>query len=212
MNVFLFEVTGNKEQSTLGDLKKRSQNLVLEPQQGYFVLKVSTDDPLVLVRVGEKCQIKISSNNSQVAELRFEEKLKMFKFLVSQEAKQLTSLAFDQSQILRKSSDVIPVQEEAGSDPRGCLKSKETHRRADDQNNTVDVQREDVVVESKVFKFSSLLEAEIRDLRAELDAKEEVIERQMIENKEMEDKLKKVANLLSSSLIHEELQLTAFPV
>lgn len=208
MNVFLFEVTGNKEQSTLGHLKKRSQNLVLEPQQGYFVLKVSTDDPLALVRVGEKCQIKISSNNSQVADLRFEEKLKMFKFLVSQEAKQLTSLAFDQSQILSKSSDVIPVKKGAGSDPRGCgcLESKEPHRRADDQNNSVDVQRENAVVESKVFKFSSLLEAEIRDLRAELDAKEEVIERQMIENKEMEDKLKKVADLLSSSLIHEELQ------
>ena len=60
-----------------------------------------------------------------MAELRFEEKLKMFKFLVSQEAKQLTSLAFDQSQILSKSRDVILVKEGPGSDPRGCLESKE---------------------------------------------------------------------------------------
>ena len=71
---------------------------------------------------------------------------------------------------------------------------------------TVDVQREDVVAESKGFSFISLLEEEVRDLRAELDAKEEVIERQMIENKEMEDKLKEVADLVSSSLIHGEHQ------
>ena len=48
MNVFLFEVTGNKELRTLGKLKENSKNLVLEPQQGYFVLKASSDKLLAL--------------------------------------------------------------------------------------------------------------------------------------------------------------------
>merc|ERR1719517_288620 len=39
VNAFLFEVTCRKKLRTLGELKENVQNLVLEPKQGYFVLK-----------------------------------------------------------------------------------------------------------------------------------------------------------------------------
>ena len=107
VNVFLFEVTANKEQSFLGELRKNSRNLILEPQQGYFVLKASTGNPLALAKAREKYQFKISTNNSRLAELKFVDKLEMFKFLVSNQAKELRVLAFDQSQISNKSKDPI---------------------------------------------------------------------------------------------------------
>ena len=202
MNVFLFEVTANKEQSFLGELRKNSRNLILEPQQGYFVLKASTGNPLALAKAREKYQFKISTNNS---ELKFEEKLEMFKFLVSQESKVLTSLAFDRSQIFDKSSDAISVKsaEGVGSEPCGGVERKEPPGMSDDQNNTVEVQREDAVVESS---FISMLEEEIRDLRNELESKDEVIERQTTQNEKMEDQLKQIDYIVSSSLIHEEQQ------
>ena len=203
MNVFLFEVTGNKEQSTLGELKKSSQNLLLQPQQGYFLLKAGTDNPLALARAGEKYQFEIASNNSQLAELKFEGKSEMFKFLVSQEGKELTSLAFDQTQIFDKSRDAISVKsaEEVGSEPSGGVERTEPPGMSDDHNNTVEVQREDAVVESS---FISMLEEEIRDLRNELETKDEVLERQTVQNEKMEDQLKQIDYIVSSSLIHEE--------
>ena len=203
MNVFLFEVTGNKEQSTLGELKKSSQNLLLQPQQGYFLLKAGTDNPLALARAGEKYQFEIASNNSQLAELKFEGKSEMFKFLVSQEGKELTSLSFDQTQIFDKSRDAISVKsaEEVGSEPCGGVERTEPPGMSDDHNNTVEVQREDAVVESS---FISMLEEEIRDLRNELETKDEVIERQTVQNEKMEDQLKQIDYIVSSSLIHEE--------
>ena len=99
VNAFLFEVTSRKELRTLGKLKENVQNLVLDHRQGYFVLKASTDNPLVLDRAGEKYQFKISTHNSHLMELKFEDKLEMFKFLVSNQSKELRVLAFDQSQI-----------------------------------------------------------------------------------------------------------------
>ena len=59
VNVFLFEVTDNKELRTLGKLKENSKNLVLDPQQGHFVLNASTDNPLGLDRAGIKYQFKM---------------------------------------------------------------------------------------------------------------------------------------------------------
>ena len=107
VNAFLFEVTSRKELRTLGELKDNSQSLVLQPREGYFVLKASTDNPLALERAGEKFQFKTSSKNSHLAELRFEDKLEMFRFLVSNQARELRVLAFDQSQIKNKSKDPI---------------------------------------------------------------------------------------------------------
>ena len=51
VNVFLFYASAKKEQRTLGELKKHFKNLVLEPQQGYFVLNASTEDPLALAEL-----------------------------------------------------------------------------------------------------------------------------------------------------------------
>ena len=106
VNAFLFEVTSRKELRTLGELKKNSQSLLLKPRQGYFVLKASNDDLLALERAGEKYQFKVSTN-SQLVELKFDDKLEMFKFLVSDPAKDLRVLAFDQSQISNKFKDPI---------------------------------------------------------------------------------------------------------
>ena len=205
MNVFLFEVTGNKEQSTLGELKKSSQNLILQPQHGYFLLKAGTDNPLALARAGEKYQFEIASNNSQLAELKFEGKSEMFKFLVSQEGKEFKFLALDQTQIFDKSRDVSSVKsvDEVGSDPRVGVEMKEPQVVSDDQNNIVDVQTEEAVV---VSSFASILEEEVRDMRNELEVKDEVIEKQTIENKKMKEQLKEVGHIVSSSLIHEEQQ------
>ena len=195
VNVFLFEVTANKEQRTLGKLKENSKNLVLEPQHGYFLLQARTDNLLALDQAGDKYQFKISANNSKFLQLKFENKLEMFKFLISNEGKELKVLAFDQRQILDKSRDAISVRpvEEVGSDTRVVVERK------DDQNNRVDVQREDPVVKSEGFSFSSMLEKEIKDLGNELEAKDEIIERQRIQNKKMEqkyyelrDKMKKI--------------------
>ena len=109
VNAFLFEVTCRKKLRTLGKLKENVQNLVLEPRQGYFVLKASTDNPLALSRAGKKYQFKISTLNSHLVELKFEDKLEMFKFLISSQSKELRVLAFDQSQILNKSEDEILI-------------------------------------------------------------------------------------------------------
>ena len=205
MNVFLFEVTGNMEQSTLGELKKHSQNLILQPEQGYFVLKASTENPLALARAGAKYQFEMATNNSQLAELKFEGKLEMFKFLVSQEGKEFKSLALDQTQIFDKSRDVSSVKsvDEVGSDPRVGVEMKEPPGMSDDQNNIVEAQTEDAVVASS---FASILEEEIRDMRNELEVKDEVIEKQTMENKKMKEQLKEVGHIVSSSLIHEEQQ------
>ena len=112
-------------------------------------------------------------------ELKFENKFELFKFLISQEGKELKVLAFDQRQILDKSRDAVSVQsvEEVGS-----------VEKKDDQNNTVDVQREDAVVESEGFSVRFMLEEEIKGLRRELEAKDAVRERLRIQNKKMEQK------------------------
>ena len=111
----------------------------------------------------------------------------MFKFLVSKEGKERKVLSIDKSQISNKSTNVISnlqSVEEVESDPL-VVERREPDGRADDQNNLVDVQREDAVVEYKSFSFKSMLEQEVRDLRTELDAKDVVIERQNIEKKKM---------------------------
>ena len=212
VNVFLFEVTGNKELRTLGKLKENSQNLFLDPPHGYFVLNTSTENPLALDRAGDKYQFKISIKNSQRAELRFEDKFEMFKFLVSKEGKERKVLSFDQSQILKKTTDEISNPqsvEEVECHPLG-VERREPEGRADDQNNIVDVQREDAVVEYKSFSFTSMLEQEVQDLRTELDAKDVVIERQKIEKKmekkyyELQDQMNKIGSIVASSCIHQE--------
>ena len=188
VNVFLFYASAKKEQRTLGELKKHFKNLVLEPQQGYFALNASTEDPLALARAGKKYQFNISTNKSQLVELRFKKKCEMFQFLISAEGRRLKVLALDQRQIVDKSKDAISASpvEEAGSDFRGGVDKKEPYSGADDQNNTVDMKREEGVMES--IRFTSLLEEEIKDLRTELEVKDGVIERQRIQNKKMEQK------------------------
>ena len=106
VNAFLFEVTSQKKLRTLGNLKENSKNLVLQPREGYFVLKASVDNSLA----EEKHQSQFSSaNNSKLEELKFEDKLEMFKFLISQQGKELRVLAFDPSQILNTNEDSISV-------------------------------------------------------------------------------------------------------
>ena len=186
VNVFLFYASAKKEQRTLGELKKHFKNLVLEPQQGYFVLNASTEDPLALARAGKKYQFNISTNKSQLVELRFKKKCEMFQFLISAEGRRLKVLALDQRQIVDKSKDSATPVEEVRSDLRGGVDKKEPYSGADDQNNTVDMKREEGVMES--IRFTSLLEEEIKDLRTELEVKDGVIERQRIQNKKMEQK------------------------
>ena len=103
VNAFLFEVTGRKELRTLGELKENSKNLVLEPRQGHFVLNTSTANLQALETAGEKYRFKISSNNSQLVELKFKDKSEMFRFLISKESKELRVLAFDPRLITNKS-------------------------------------------------------------------------------------------------------------
>ena len=84
-------------------------------------------------------------------------------------------------------TSATPV-EEVRSDLRGGVDKKEpySYSGADDQNNTVDIKREESVMES--IRFTSLLEEEIKDMRTELEVKDGVIERQRIQNKKMEQK------------------------
>ena len=111
--------------------------------------------------------------------------------------------------LLKKSNEKIPNEslEEVRSD-RGCLESKEPEGKADDENNVVDVQKEDVALEYKSVRFSALLEEEIKDLRAELDYKDEEIERQKSQTKKMEKKYfelqTQLEKLVSSHCIHKE--------
>merc|ERR1719192_882213 len=138
---------------------------------------------MALARAGEKCQLNISTNKSQLVELRFKKKCEMFQFLISAEGRRLKVLALDQRQIVDKSKDAISASpvEEARSDFRGGVDKKEPYSGADDQNNTVDMKREEGVMES--IRFTSLFEEEIKDLRTELEVKDGVIERQRIQNK-----------------------------
>ena len=217
-NVFLFEVAYDKELRTLGKLKESSKNLALDPKQGQFVLTGSAEDPKELDRVGAKHKFKISTKKSQQVELKFEKKSNMFKFLISKEGMERRRLRFDQRQILNLSNlsnDAISsksVEKKVGSDPP-LVERKEPEGRADDQNNIVDVQEEDTVEEYKSIRFSSLLELEVQDLRAELDAKDDVIERLKLQNKKMEkkyydlqDQFEKIGSIVESACVHQEQQ------
>ena len=147
--------------------------------------------------------------NPRRVELKFEDKFKMLQFLISEEGRGIKLLKFDQSQILKKSNEKISNKflKEVRSD-RGCLERKEPEGRADDENNVVDVQKEDVALEYKSVRFSALLEEEIKDLRAELDYKDEEIERQKSQTKKMEKKYfelqTQLEKLVSSYCIHKE--------
>ena len=81
VNLFLFEVTGKTDLRTLGTLKENSKNLVLDPQDGYFVLNSTTDKPLALEKAGFKYHFEISTKNalhgSELKELKFVEKSEM---------------------------------------------------------------------------------------------------------------------------------------
>ena len=207
VNVFLHEVTDDKNLRTMGKLKENSRDLILKPKEGYYVLEASAANLLTLERVAGQYQFTVSTMNPRRLELKFKDKYEMLQFLISQEGRGIKLLKFGQSQILKKSNEKISNKSLERSD-RGCLESKEPEGRADDENNVVDVQKEDVALEYKSVRFSALLEEEIKDLRAELDYKDEEIERQKLQNKKIEKKYfelqTQLEKLVSSHCIHKE--------
>ena len=98
VNTFLFEVGNSKGLRTLGELKENTRDLILKPRQGQFVL-FSEDDPGLLDGLREKFEFELMDSDGGSA-LKFEDKRKMFVFLLSQQGNNLQQLTFDQSQIV----------------------------------------------------------------------------------------------------------------
>ena len=99
VNAFLFEVGNSKGLRTLGELKKNTKDLVFKPRQGQFVL-FSEDDSSILEGLGEEFEFELSTDCDGISALKFEDKVKMFEFLLSQKGNNLQQLALDQSQIV----------------------------------------------------------------------------------------------------------------
>ena len=71
----------------------------MKPRQGQFVL-FSEDDSSILEGLGEEFEFELSTDCDGVSALKFEDKVKMFEFLLSQKGNNLQQLALDQSQIV----------------------------------------------------------------------------------------------------------------
>jgi len=148
VNAFLFEVSNKKGQRTLGELKVNTKNLVLKPQQGYFILN-ARDESCELEYFKGNLTVEMSGDSNGDTKLKFQDKLEMFGFLLSEEGKKIKQLSFDQSQILNSSRERNPVKSsELEADTRG-LEIKEMEESGGDiknNNHKVDIQEKELEV------------------------------------------------------------------
>ena len=202
VNTFLFEVFNSKGPRTLGDLKENARDLILKPRQGQFVL-LSEDDPGLLDGLREKFQFELTDSDGGSA-LKFEDKLKMFVFLFSQQGKNLQQLTIDQSQIVNKVESTIDGLKE--DENENIVKKVDSDQV--EENNNDDIKAN--IEASEITPTETEQNQEIEGLKAELRAKDETIERKINQQKKMEKRfyelqsqIQQIASICSSAINHE---------
>ena len=203
VNAFLFEVGNSKGLRTLGELKENTKDFVLKPREGQFVL-FSEDDSSVLEGLREEWEFDLTTECDGVSALKFEDKVTMFEFLLSQKGNNLQQLALDQSQIVSSGGgDGTPEEPTAQA-----------------QNPNLEELRKMIVpgVEENIAKNHDSgdenhnlgLEEMLAEKNKEIEDLKSVNERQLIQQKKLEKKyyelqnqIQQITSICLSSVNHE---------
>ena len=195
INAFLFEVSNSRGQRTLGELKKNCKDLVLKPQEGVFILH-ARDDANVLESLSGNFQFITSVHPDGFAELKFKVKTELFKFFLSSEGKKLQQLTFDERQILNNSNETKTSIRELKIEPSAVKVERERGMARSQGEVTSDNEPALGVFEK---------DGEIRVMKSKLKNAEEIIQRQLNQNKKLQSKYFTLMDQLQKILCNHKL-------
>ena len=194
INAFLFEVSNSRGQRTLGELKKNCKDLVLKPQDGVFILH-ARDDANVLESLSGNFQFITSVHPDGFAELKFKVKTELFKFFLSSEGKKLQQLTFNERQILNNSNEKKTSIRESEIEPSAVKVERES--KAWSQGEETSDNEPALEVSEK--------DGEIRVMKSKLKNAEEIIQRQLNQNKKLQSKYFTLMDQLQKILCNHKL-------
>ena len=194
VNTFLFEKCSNNKAKTFGELKTRKNNLVLKSDEDGLYKLVSEDSPLHLRPLAEKYNFSIK-NELFLRTLSFRSKFQMFKFLFSDDLHNIDNLRILPSQIVNleelKTISIIPNNEDP-QEPRNVIEENFFESKDSGLNDScaTDASLLEIALAQK--------EDEIKQLKSEMNQKDEVIERQRIQTNRIERRYFEASNNLET--------------
>ena len=215
VNTFLFEKCSNNKAKTFGELKTRKNNLVLKSDEDGLYKLVSKDLPSRLRPLSEKYDFSIK-NDLYLRTLSFHSKVKMFKFLLSDDLHDIENLQILPTQIVNleeltakgkiMSNDDVQENKNSSEEERGRILES-----FGEESEPEIFESKDSVLDDSCATDASLLEIalaqkdeEIRYLKGEIYQKDEIIERQRIQSNRIESRyfeassnLEKIRNLVT---------------
>ena len=200
LNTFLFEKCSNNKAKTFGELKTRKNDLVLKCDEDGLYKLVSEDSPLRLRPLAEKYNFSIK-NELFLRTLSFRSKFQMFKFLFSDDLHNIDNLQILPSQIvnLEDLKTRIPNNEDL-QEPKNIIEEI-----FDEENHPEMFESKDSGLNDSCATDASLLEIalaqkedEIKQLKSEMNQKDEVIERQRIQTNRIERRYFEASNNLET--------------
>ena len=202
LNTFLFEKCSNNKAKTFGELKTRKNDLVLKCDEDGLYKLVSEDSPLHLRPLAEKYNFSIK-NELFLRTLSFQSKFQMFKFLFSDDLHNIDNLQILPSQIVNleelKTISIIPNNEDP-QEPKNIIEEI-----FDEENHPEMFESKDSGLNDSCATDASLLEIalaqkedEIKQLKSEMNQKDEVIERQRIQTNRIERRYFEASNNLET--------------